>query len=192
MTHARGPRCDEVASLLVEFHEGELDPRLDAAVAEHLYHCDACAEAQRQLREIDEVVSTHRRNAESRAANTTKSFVRDTQARMSERRSLETGSLQITSRWWASRAVVSAAAAILTIGFVVFVVPPKAKNLFGVEPIFKTAKFPSAAPNSIHSGNGILSSGRLMGTGGVAGLELPFAPTDHAAQMAKIIASSRR
>ena len=36
-------RCDEVQKLLIEFIEGDLEARWDAAVREHLAECEACA-----------------------------------------------------------------------------------------------------------------------------------------------------
>ncbi|MBI3817594.1 MAG: zf-HC2 domain-containing protein [Planctomycetes bacterium] len=167
--------CADASKLIVEYHEGELDPGAARLVAEHLYQCPSCRRRDLELTQIDQLV------ADFAPRDISRGFVYSTVNAMAPATRWRVQLLTWTGQM-RSWSLATAAAAILVTGFVVFVRPPRAAAIVD----------PPTMYQSIASDGNILGAGRLIGTAGVAGIELPIAPTDHVAQTARIVASAGR
>lgn len=191
--------CEEARILLVEFHEGELARSTAELVEKHVKDCAGCRSMREELLLLDAAFAAHTRAARQGALSVDEDFTNRVASAMHEEsrawRALlhQSGAGEIrTTRsslggLFTSRSMVAAVAAILIVGFVAFVRPPAATTIRDVVPSYQ-----AILRSSEMNGGGMLTTGRLMSTGGTAGIELPMAPTDSVAQMARMLASTRR
>jgi len=170
--------CDDVMQSLVEYHEGEMLASNARAFEAHILSCRACRQGRDELIVLDRIVHEQLLPEPSPAfMNNTVNAMADSAESFTSISADGRRRVIPTNRTFFHAGVLAAAAAVFVA--VLFIAKPPRADRYNSEGALSTF---SRNPN-------FLGSGRMLGTSGVAGIELPMATTDDVSQAARIIAS---
>lgn len=171
--------CDDVMRSLVEYHEGEMAASMARATEAHILSCPPCRQGRDEMILLDRIVH------EQLAAEPSAEFINNTVNAMADSAeslaSISTNSpagVFSKNRTYLNVTILAAAAS-LFVAVLFIVKPPETSHRYDSE----------GALSTFSRNQNFLGAGRMLGTAGVAGLELPMATTDDVSQAVRIIAS---